>query len=287
MKLDGIWLPVITPFIEDKVDLRSYEKLINHYIDKGISGIIPLGTTGESPTISDMEYELILDKTMEYVNGRVPVLVGAGGNYTKKVIEKIKVALKYKPKGILSVCPYYNRPDQNGIYEHFKAISESTSLDMVLYNIPYRTGRNIELPTILKLSELKNIVGVKDACGDMKQSMNLILNAPSGFSVMVGEDILLYNSLLLGASGGILASSHLKTEKFIDMYNKIQNNDYKAALEIWKQLSIIIPMLFEEPNPAPIKYCLNKLELIASDEVRLPLVNISDSLKSKLNMILR
>lgn len=286
MKLDGIWLPIITPFIADKVDLKAYEKLINYYIDKGISGIIPLGTTGESPTISDMEYELILDKTMEYVNGRVPVIVGAGGNYTKKVIEKIKVVEKYKPEGILSVSPYYSRPDQNGIYEHFKAISEATSLDMVLYNIPYRTGRNIELPTILKLSELKNIVGIKDACGDMKQSMNLILNAPSDFSVMVGEDILLYNSLLLGASGGILASSHLKTERFIDMYNKIQNNDYKAALEIWKQLSKLIPMLFEEPNPAPIKYCLNKLELIASDEVRLPLVRISDHLKNKLNSII-
>lgn len=286
MKLDGIWLPIITPFIEDKVDLKSYEKLINYYIDKGISGIIPLGTTGESPTISDMEYELILDKTMEYVNGRVPVIVGAGGNYTKKVIEKIKIVEKYKPEGILSVSPYYNRPDQNGIYEHFKAISESTSLDMVLYNIPYRTGRNIELPTILKLSELKNIVGIKDACGDMKQGMNLILNAPSGFSVMVGEDILLYNSLLLGASGGILASSHLNTESFIDLYNKIQNNDYKAALEIWKQLSKLIPMLFEEPNPAPIKYCLNKLELIVSDEVRLPLVKISDHLKNKLNSII-
>lgn len=286
MKLDGIWLPIITPFREDMVDLKSYEKLINYYIDKGISGIIPLGTTGESPTISDMEYELILDKTMEYVNGRVPVLVGAGGNYTKNVIEKIKLVEKYKPEGILSVSPYYNRPDQNGIYEHFKAISESTSLDIVLYNIPYRTGRNIELPTILKLSEFKNIVGVKDACGDMKQSMNLILNAPSGFSVMVGEDILLYNSLLLGANGGILASSHLKTERFIDMYNKIQNNDHKAALIVWKQLSKLIPMLFEEPNPAPIKYCLNKVELITSDEVRLPLVKISDHLKNKLNSII-
>lgn len=286
MKLDGIWLPIITPFMKDKVDLKSYEKLINYYIDKGISGIIPLGTTGESPTISDIEYELILDKTMEYVNGRVPVVVGAGGNYTKKVIEKVKIVEKYKPEGILSVSPYYNRPDQNGIYEHFKAISESTSLDMVLYNIPYRTGRNIELSTILKLSELKNIVGVKDACGDMKQSMSLILNAPSDFSVMVGEDILLYNSLLLGASGGILASSHLKTESFINMYNKIQNNDYKAALEIWKQLSKLIPMLFEEPNPAPIKYCLSKLGLIDSDEVRLPLVKISDNLKNKLNGII-
>lgn len=286
MKLDGIWLPIITPFVEDKVDLKSYEKLINYYIDKGISGFMPLGTTGESPTVSDVEYELILDKTMEYVNGRVPVVVGAGGNYTKKVIEKLKIIEKYKPQGILSVSPYYNRPDQRGIYEHFKAISEATNLDIVLYNIPYRTGRSIELSNVLKLSELKNIVGIKDACGDMKQSMSLILNAPSDFSVMTGEDILLYNSLLLGGSGGILASSHLKTEKFIDLYGKIQNNDHKAALAVWKQLSKLIPLLFEEPNPAPIKHCLKELELIASDEVRLPLVNISDSLKSKLNMIL-
>src|SRR5579859_666549 len=139
-KIDGVWVPLITPFLQDKVDYSSYKKLVDHYIAKGANGLIPLGTTGESPAVSDEEYEAILDKTMEYTAGRVPVIVGLGGNYTAKVIKQLAIAERHKVQGILSVSPYYNRPDQRGIYEHFKRISESTGLDILVYNIPYRTG---------------------------------------------------------------------------------------------------------------------------------------------------
>ena len=283
MKVKGLWVPVVTPFENDELDMVSYEKLVNHYINEGVHGLMPLGTTGETPTLSEKEYEEIVSKTMEVVNGRVPVIIGLGGNCTRSVIDKLKVAERHKVQGILSVSPYYNRPDQRGIYEHFKKISESTDLDIVLYNIPYRTGRNMENETILKLSEEKNIVGVKDASGDFNKTIELLLNKPDEFSVLSGEDNLFYSSLLLGGDGGVTASAHLKTRDFIKVYDYIQNNDAKAALEIWKEISPMIPLLFKEPNPTPIKYMLKKIGLINSDEVRLPLVPISQELKNELD----
>jgi 4-hydroxy-tetrahydrodipicolinate synthase len=286
MKLQGVYVPLITPFTDDKIDFESYKRLIDHYLSKNISGVIPLGTTGESPTISEHEYEEIIEKTMEYTDGKVPVFVGIGGNDTRKVVKNIKLAEKYKVDGILSVCPYYSRPDQRGIYEHFLKISEATDLDIVIYNIPYRTGRNIENDTIYKLAELKNMIGIKDSCGDIKQTTNLLLNPPENFSILTGEDALFYTVLALGADGGILASAHLETEKFVEVYNAVKANNHKLALERWKELYKFVPMLFEEPNPSPLKYCLKREGLINSDEVRPPLTTITDDLKNKLNQAL-
>jgi 4-hydroxy-tetrahydrodipicolinate synthase len=285
MQLTGVWLPIITPFKDDKIDYKSYKRLIEYYTDKGISGIIPLGTTGEIPTLSDFEFEEMIEKTMEYNKDRLPVYVGIGGNYTAKVNKKVKIAEYYDIQGILSVCPYYNRPNQEGIYSHFKSIAEETDLNVVLYNIPYRTGVNIENETVYKLAEIKNIVGIKDASGDIKQTMSLLMNPPKDFSVLTGEDILFYLTLTMGGQGGILASSHLKTESFIEVYNKVKENNLEEALSIWKQLYEFIPLLFKEPNPAPIKYCLKEQGLISSSEVRLPLTTISKQLQEKLDRI--
>jgi len=283
MKLNGVWLPIITPFKNDKIDYESYQNLIEYYIDKGISGIIPLGTTGEVPVLNEYEFEDMIEKTMEYVKGRLPVYVGVGGNYTAKVIKQVKIAEYYDIQGILSVCPYYNRPSQEGIYEHFKRIAEETYLNIVLYNIPYRTGVNIENDTVHRLAEIDNIVGIKDASGDIKQTMALLMNPPKDFSVLTGEDILFYTTLTLGGHGGIMASAHLKTEQFVDVYKKIKENNTEAAFQTWKKLYDFIPLLFKEPNPAPIKYCLKQMGLLDSDEVRLPLTQISDQLKEKLD----
>ncbi len=283
MQLNGVWLPIITPFHDDKIDYTSYKRLIDHYTDTGISGIIPLGTTGEIPTLDDYEFEDMIDKTLEYNKGRLPIYVGIGGNYTAKVIKKLKIAQKYDIQGILSVCPYYNRPNQEGIYTHFKTIAAETDLDIILYNIPYRTGVNIENETVFQLAEIPNIVAIKDASGDMKQSMSLLMNPPKDFSILTGEDALFYVTLALGGHGGILASAHIDTAKFVEVYNRMQNKDQTGAFEIWKELYEFVPLLFKEPNPTPIKYILNQLGLINSPEVRLPLVQISDSLKEKLN----
>lgn len=286
MKIEGIWLPAVTPFKNGEVDLESYERLLNHYIGEGITGIMPLATTGETPTLSEYEYEKVLDKTVEVCKDKVKVFAGVGGNNTRAVVDKLKVVEKHGVQGILSVSPYYNRPDQRGIYEHFNAISESTDLDIVLYNIPYRTGRNIENETLFKLAEKKNIIGVKDASGDFNKTIDLLLNRPEDFSVLSGEDMYFYNSLLLGGDGAVAASAHFRTKDFIKVYNDIKNNDYKKALETWKELAKMIPLLFKEPNPTPIKYILGKKGIIDSGEVRLPLVEITDELKKELEFLI-
>lgn len=280
--MNGIWLPIITPIKNGNIDFDSYKRLIDYYIKQGIDGIIPLGTTGESPTLYDTEKRALLEATLEYVNHRVPIYLGYGGNFTDKLVSELK-AIEYSGiKGILSVCPYYNRPSQVGIFEHFKAISESTDLNVVVYNIPYRTGRNIENETLFKLAEIKNIIGVKDACGDFNQTTELLLNKPADFSVMSGEDYTLYSSLALGGDGGIIASAHLKTFGFVELLNAFKHNDLLSAKKIWSQLSPVIPYLFKEPNPSPIKFLLKQQGLIDSDEVRLPLTVCSDSHKEVL-----
>ena len=286
MKIEGVFVPIITPFKNGKVDLNSYSELINHYIDEGVTGIIPLATTGETPTISTKEYEEILAKTIEVNNSRVFIYTGLGGNNTSDVIKNLSIVEKYKIDGILSVTPYYSRPSQKGIYEHFKAISQATDLNIIIYNIPYRTGVNVENETIYKLAQLKNLIGVKDCCADLRQTTELILNKPKNFSILTGEDALFYNTLLLGGDGGIMASAHLHTKEFIDIFNLIKNNKHQEALKIWKDLYMIIPRLFKEPNPAPIKYYLMKKGLIVSDEVRLPLTGISNELKTELDKLI-
>ncbi|WP_294342196.1 4-hydroxy-tetrahydrodipicolinate synthase [uncultured Clostridium sp.] len=287
MKFSGVWLPIITPFKDGKVDFNSYKNMIENYIDTGITGFIPLGTTGETPTLSDDEYFSIIEKTIEYVKGRVKVVVGVGGNNTKALIEKAKKVEALGVDGILSVCPYYNRPDQRGIYEHFKALAEAIDTDIILYNIPYRTGRNIEIPTILKLAEIPNIVGVKDASGSFTESQKLIMNKPKDFAVLTGEDALFYSTLALGGDGGILASCHVNTKDFVQIYKNIKEGKMEEALKLWKPLYKFIPLLFKEPNPAPIKYIAKKMNLIDSDEIRLPLVKISGELEKELDEVLK
>lgn len=286
MKIEGVLVPLLTPFKDGKIDLKSYERMVNYYIEEGVSGIVPLGTTGESPTVLSSEYEEILAKTIEYNDNRVSIYAGLGGNDTSEVIKKLKIVDKYDIDGILSVAPYYSRPNQRGLYEHFKNISEATNLDIILYNIPYRTGTNIENETIYRLAELENIIGIKDCSGNMKQTTDLLINPPKDFSILTGEDAYFYTTLILGGHGGIMASANLRTREFIEVYNLIKSNNHQDALKKWQSLYDMIPLLFSEPNPTPLKYCLKKLGLIDSDEVRLPLVNITPELECKLDNII-
>lgn len=279
MKMQGIYIPLITPMIGDHIDYSSYEKLINHYISQGVSGIIPLGTTGESPTIDPYEIEKLISLTVQTVDNRVPIYFGYSGNYTQKMIKGLKNYEGKGLQGLLMASPYYNRPSQNGLYEHFKAIANSTNLDIILYNIPYRTGRNIENATLRKLSDFNNIVALKDASGNMTQTTDLLINRPDNLSILTGEDYHLFSTLALGGDGGILASAHINTTAYIKLYEAIQRNDLIKALSIWKSLAKYIPLLFKEPNPAPLKYILKKQGLIISDNLRLPLTSISQDLQ--------
>jgi len=165
--ISGIWLPVITPFLDGRIDLRSYDRLLEHYLAAGVTGIFPLGTTGESPTLDEDEMEAIIDRILSVTAGRVPVFVGVGGNATSKVVKTLGRLKHYAFDGIVSVCPYYNRPGQDGLREHFTRIAEATDRPILIYNIPYRTSVNLTTHTLLELARLPYIVGVKDSSGSL------------------------------------------------------------------------------------------------------------------------
>jgi 4-hydroxy-tetrahydrodipicolinate synthase len=281
--LRGVWVPLVTPFKDGSVDLVSYRHLIKYYMDCGVAGLFPLGTTGEAPTLDESEMDATVAATVEIVAGRVPVFVGIGGNATRKVIKTVERLSRFEFSGIVSVCPYYNRPTQDGMRQHFSAIADATERQILIYNIPYRTSVNLANDTLLRLAERKNIVGVKDSSGSIAQSLELLAIRPSSFSVLTGEDALYFAMLCNGADGGILAAAHLSTERFVEITRLIAANDLHAGRAIWAPLQRVIPKLFQEANPMPIKYCLWRQGLIASPECRLPLSSISDVLAQGLD----
>ena len=282
----GIYLPIITPFLDGEVDYDSYGKMVDHYMEKGTHGIIPLGTTGESPTVSDIEYHNIIKITIERVKNRIPVFLGVSGNNTASLIGKLKGFEDYDIEGYLIASPYYNRPSQKGILRHYQEIADSISKKIIIYNIPYRTGRNIENKTLREIANIENVVGLKDSCGMIGQTLEILNDPPSDFSIFTGEDIMTLINLTHGGAGGILASCHINTEKFIGIYKSIKEGDLKKSQKTWKELFALIPLLFREPNPGPIKYILKQQGLIRSDELRLPLDTISDELKAEINRII-
>ncbi|MDB5517861.1 MAG: 4-hydroxy-tetrahydrodipicolinate synthase [Tardiphaga sp.] len=279
----GVWVPLVTPFRDGLVDLKSYRRLIEHYVAQGVSGLFPLGTTGEAPTLDDAETDALLAETVEAVAGRVPVFAGIGGNATHKVIRTIRRVERHGFPGIVSVCPYYNRPGQDGLRAHFTAISQATDRRILIYNIPYRTSVNLGNETVMRLAELENVVGIKDSAGNITQSLELLANKPAGFSVLTGEDHLFFPLMCSGADGGILASSHVATDRFVDIARLVAANDHQAARTIWTPLQQLIARLFEEANPMPLKYCLWRQGLIASPECRLPLTAVSAGLREDLD----
>jgi 4-hydroxy-tetrahydrodipicolinate synthase len=281
--ISGVWVPLVTPFKDGLIDCVSYRRLIEHYVAAGVSGLFPLGTTGEAPTLDEGEIDAIIAETVDAVAGRVPVFVGIGGNATHKAIKAIRRAGRHGFAGIISVCPYYNRPSQDGLRAHFTAISEATDRNILIYNIPYRTSVNLANETVMRLAELKNIVGIKDSAGSIIQSLELLANKPSGFSVLTGEDHVFFSLLCSGADGGILASSHVATDRFVEIARLVAANNHQEARAIWTPLQRLIAKLFEEANPMPLKHCLWRQGLIASPECRLPLTSISPRLRDELD----
>jgi len=281
--ISGVWVPLVTPFKDGRVDLASYRRLIEHYLARGVTGLFPLGTTGEAPTLDDEEEDAVVAATLETAANRVPVFVGIGGNATRKVIKTLDRFGRFQFPGIVSVCPYYNRPTQDGLLQHFAALSEATDRQILIYNIPYRTSVNLSNDTLLRLAERRNIVGVKDSSGSIAQSLELLARKPDGFSVLTGEDALFFTMMCNGADGGILAAAHFATEQFVEVAHRVTSNDHVAARAIWSPLQTFIPRLFREANPMPIKYCLWRQGLIRSPECRLPLSSISEGLARELD----
>ena len=285
-KLSGLWLPLITPFKDGAVDLHSYERLIEHYLALGVDGLFPLGTTGESPTLDEAEFDAVVERTVAAAAGRVPVFVGVGGNATHKVETTLRRLERFAFAGIVSVCPYYNRPSQDGLIAHFRRIAQATDRDVAIYNIPYRTAVNLSNDSLLELAQVPNIVGVKDSSGSVAQSLELLQRRPKDFAVLTGEDALYFTMMANGADGGILAASHLMTERFVETGRRFAANDLAGARAAWAPLAAFVPLLFAEANPMPIKYLLWRQGLIASPECRLPLTRISDGLAKKLDTLL-
>jgi len=280
-----LWLPLITPSKDGALDFASYERLVAHYVSLGVDALFPLGTTGESPTLDEAESEALVERTLALA-GNVPVYVGVGGNATAKVVKALKRLERLPFKGIVSVCPYYNRPGQDGLIRHFQAIASETDREVLIYNIPYRTAVNLSNDSLLELAQVANIVGVKDSCGILAQSLDLLARKPAGFSVLTGEDALYFTMLANGADGGILAASHIATERFLEVGQRFAANDVGGARAAWAPLAERVPLLFAEANPMPIKYLLWRQGLIASPECRLPLTTISDALARRLDATL-
>jgi 4-hydroxy-tetrahydrodipicolinate synthase len=281
----GLWIPLITPFRDDRLDEVSLVRLVRHYAAQPVDGVIVAATTGEGMTLDGGETERLVQCAAEAIattKSTLKLYLGLSGSYTHKLVKTVGNTGSWPADGYLIACPYYSRPSQSGLYSHFAALADATSRPILIYNIPYRTGVNLANETMLRLAERTNIVGVKDCCADATQSFDLLRSKPPEFVVLTGEDALFYTALVHGAEGGILASAHIQTRAFARVRDMLQRGDQTGALAAWRDLVDLPRLLFAEPSPAPIKHWLWRVGLIDSPEVRLPMTPISDDLAARI-----
>lgn len=279
----GTGVALVTPFDnKGQVDFEALEKLIEHCIKGGVEFLVSMGTTGETPTLSKEEKKEILDFTKKTVNKRVMLVAGFGGNDTTSIAEELK---SFDHKGysyILSASPYYNKPSQEGIYQHYKFLAAASPLPIILYNVPGRTSSNISAETTLRLAkEIDNIVGIKEASGNIDQMMKIIKNKPKNFSVLSGDDNLVPSQIAIGADGVISVIANALPKKFSDMVRLCLKNDFEKAAAEHLAMIDFIDLLFLEGNPVGVKTVLNLMG-ICKDNLRLPLVKGSVDLREKL-----
>jgi 4-hydroxy-tetrahydrodipicolinate synthase len=282
----GIWLPLITPFRDGEVDDTSIRRLIRHYAAQPIDGLILAATTGEGLTLDDAEIEhLVKIARLELakIARRMPLFLGLCGSDTRKGVKALHRTENWPIDGYLIACPYYTRPSQVGLYQHFARLAENTPRPILIYNIPYRTGVNLGNETMLRLAEIPNIAGVKDCCADPTQSFDLLRDRPVHFAVLTGEDALFHTALTQGADGGILASAHIDPRGFAMVRDRFLADDHTNALAAWRGMVDLPRLLFAEPSPAPIKYWLWRIGLIDSAELRLPMTPVSDALAARID----
>lgn len=282
----GIWLPLVTPFRDGDLDETSLRRMLRHYAEQPIDGLILAATTGEGLTLDDDETRRLVELTAAETGGSLPVYLGLSGVDTRKLCKSLKTTSGWPIHGYLIACPYYVRPSQEGLYRHFAALADGTDRPILIYNIPYRTGVNMTNETMLRLAALPNIVGVKDCCADAAQSFDLLRARPNRFSVLTGEDALFYSALTHGADGGILAAAHVETAAFARVCATVLDGDHATALLAWRQLIDVPRLLFAEPSPAPIKHWLWRAGLIDSAEVRLPMVGVSAGLAEQIDRMM-
>jgi 4-hydroxy-tetrahydrodipicolinate synthase len=282
-ELIGTGVALITPFTSDlKVDTAALEKLVNYQAENGIDYLVVLGTTAESATLNGEEKQLVIDTVVKANNGRLPLVLGMGGNNTAALVEELKSTNLEKFDAILSVSPYYNKPTQEGIYQHYKALAEASPKPIVLYNVPGRTASNVLPATVQRLArEFSNIIGIKEAAGDIVQAMKLIDMVPEGFLVISGDDMITLPMVLAGGHGVISVIAQGFPAEFSEMVRLGLDGKVKEAYKLHYKVAPSIDMIFAEGNPVGIKSLLHTKN-IGENELRLPLVKASDKLNSEI-----
>ena len=284
----GSNVALVTPFKGNSLDEETYIKIINFHLENGTNGLVPAGTTGESPTLSHREHEKVIELCIQEAKGKIPVIAGTGSNSTTEAISLTQHAEKAGADGALIVTPYYNKPTQEGLYQHYKAINDKCGIPIIIYNIPGRSVIDMTVDTMARLFELKNIVGVKDATGDLNRVDETFKKHGNEFIQLTGEDGLAYEYNKRGGVGCISVTANIAPKMCSDMqkFSKSQNNDeQKKAEEIDKKLQPVHKSLFIESNPSPVKYAA-KLIGLCDDNVRLPLVTVLDETKAEVKKAL-
>ncbi|MBL4664497.1 MAG: 4-hydroxy-tetrahydrodipicolinate synthase [Nitrospinaceae bacterium] len=283
---EGSYVAIVTPFKNGKVDAAALKGLVEFHIENGTSGIVPCGTTGESATLVRAEHEEVIRITVETCEGRIPVLAGTGSNATHEAIELTQSAEKLGADGALLITPYYNKPTQEGLYQHFTAVAKETKLPIVLYNVPSRTAINMLPATVARLAKIENIVGIKEASGDLVQISEIIQACESDFSVISGEDSLNWPILALGGKGFISVTSNIVPDKLARLYKAAIEEDIETARSLHYELLKLNDIMFVETNPIPVKAALAIMGRIDT-EFRLPLCPPSDDNLNKLKSVLK
>jgi 4-hydroxy-tetrahydrodipicolinate synthase len=277
---------LVTPFDEEgKVDEEGLRRNVKFQIEKGIHGLVPVGTTGECSTLSYEEHNRVTEIVVEAAKGKVPVLAGTGSNSTWEAIMLTKYAKEVGADGALLVVPYYNKPTQAGLYQHFKRVAEEVDIPQVIYNIPSRTGVNLQPETLAKLAKIKNIVGIKEASGDLGQVARITELVGEDFSIISGDDSLTLDIMGLGGVGVVSVASNLVPDKVVKMVSSFRSGDIETAKRIHEELNPLFKALFIETNPAPVKTAMNWMGMPAGG-LRLPLVELEPGNKEKLRKVL-
>jgi 4-hydroxy-tetrahydrodipicolinate synthase len=287
MKLEGVYTALVTPMTADgALDEKALRKLVDFQIESGVSGLVPVGTTGESPTLDGDECKRVIRTVVEQARGRVPVIAGAGSNSTAEAVHYAKDAKEAGADATLQVTPYYNKPTTDGLLGHFRAIADSVDLPLIVYNIAGRTGKNIDNPTMLELARHPNILGVKEASGDIGQIMELIAKKPADFTVLSGDDNLVFPILALGGMGVISVASNLVPQQMSRFVAAALKGDWNAARTMHYELLPLFKAMFLETNPIPIKAALAMKGMI-TETYRLPMCAMTPKNRESLQATLK
>jgi len=287
MDLSGAYTAIVTPFDkEGNIDEEGLRRNIRFQIAQGVDGLVPMGTTGESPTVTPEEHEKVIDITVGEAKGKAKVIAGAGSNNTKEAIRYTQHAKEAGADAALLISPYYNKPTQEGLYQHYKLIAETVDIPQIVYNVPSRTGKNVEAETTLRLSKLKNVVAVKEAGCNLEQIMHILRDVPDDFNVLSGEDSWTYAMMSLGAHGVISVASNIAPKGVSDMVHKFLEGDIEEAKQLHYKYLDLFHVIFVETNPTPVKAALEMMGM-PSGEPRLPLVAPSDESKARIKSVLK